>query len=280
MSKEVKGLTSSVVSKEQLLVKVKKAVKRLPVSTCFVAGVTKVKSFEGKHQMMLEIVQSKDLRAKGGKKRKENMTAAFVSGDSRFSTDGDRTVRIWKLLNVEGYEKSFPQLAEQLSGEELHDQVGDLVKTETREDVLCILTPFNKMTTPSGRTVKPTLSVVQYSDPEHLPTAVSKILAIDEEDRSMAQEKSLEGFMMYSGIGEARERLVDEDGNQVYEIIDITYVELIEGTEEYEAEENTIIVKQPLSVYQAGIKEKKSNPEKKSAKSPKENMEQLSDLID
>jgi hypothetical protein len=278
----VVAFTSSVITKDVLLQKVKASVAMLPTGTCFVAGVTKVKDFEGKHQMMLEIVQAKDLRVKDGIKRKENMTGGFMLGDSRFSVEGDRTVRVWMLLTVQGYVKTFPQLNSQLNGTELYNRVGGLIKTATSEEVLCILTAFDEMITPSGLTVKPSLCVTQYSDPMHLPAAISKILNIEASLRSTQQEKSLEGMMMYTGSGDKRERLVDEYGNQVYEMIELTYVDQIGVTDKnlpiYEVEPNKIIVKQPFSVYEAGIKSIQEN--KPAANfNIKEGMGQLTDLI-
>lgn len=96
----------------------------------------------------------------------------------------------------------------------------------------------------NGEEEIPTIAVKQYSIEAGLPKSISKILAIEEEERTEAQIAELKSITMVTT--EDREPLVDEFGNQVYEINTFTYGE----------DEDIYIDKTTLSAFEA----KKANP--------------------
>lgn len=223
-------IITKVVTRETLKTNVQKAMTKVPEGTMFVAGVRKIKDYAGTHQMMLEVVQLKDLKAAG---RKESIVSNLNTGDTRFSASL-RTIRVWLKMTIEGYEKTFPQLAEQISGEELHKQVGTLGE----DDVLSIFTLFDKIALLDGSLVRPTIAVKQYSDRHatDFPSRIAKILDTVEKDRTPRQDEDLKGLTMRS---KDQELLVDGFGNQVYELTELTYGE----------EDNRTVSKMPVSEY-------------------------------
>lgn len=206
-------MTTIVVSREKLQDKISKAVEILPIGTCFVSGISKVKGLDGKHQMMINIVQSKNLKTNENKEYIENR---ITLGDISFKGNS-RTVEVWMLLTIEGYEKTFPQLSSKISGKDLYGLVAKLKS----EEVLLLLLPFNQMTRPSGKICIPTLEVKQYSNEDNplFPQELAKILAKKEDERTTRQVEKLKSARMKTKEGEL---LVDQYGRQVYELIELT----------------------------------------------------------
>lgn len=226
-------LKTAVAKREALKKNVNKAMTIVPTDTIFVAGIRKIKDFEGTHQMMLEVVQLKNLKVPNAK---ENPLIRI----NKFTVN-TRTIRVWLKMTTEGYEKMFPQFAGQISGLELHKQVGELKDDE----VLSIFTPFNKITLPDGSEQIPTISVKQYSNSDitKLPNRIAKILNTLPENRTTKQDEDLKGLSM---MNEGGERLVDEFGYQIYEMNEFTYGD----------DENILIYSMPISEFNKRVKQK------------------------
>jgi hypothetical protein len=164
--------------------------------------------------MMMNIVQSKNLNYNKG-----YIENGMTSGDISFKGNV-RTVEVWMRLTIEGYERTFAQLAAEKSGKDLYALVGELKS----EEVLLMLMPFDQVTLPSGNIDFPTLEVKQYSNKDNLlfPLRLAKILAKKEEERTAREVENLKSATMQTQGGEL---LVDQYGRQVYEVIKLTHGE-------------------------------------------------------
>lgn len=232
------AIEPKVITREVLKDKVKEAVALPNVKngTVFIAGVTKVKDHNGVHQMMLEVVQKKQLNATA----KVNILAALNAGDDRFRANA-RTLRVWLKITEKGFDDIFNSV--NITGKELHEKTKDLQKGEVLMTFARI--PFINV---EGEEQIPTIAVKQYSAENGLPNSIQKVLDIAEEERSEDQDAFLKGLEMRTNDDEA---LVDEYGNQVYEMNSLTYGE----------EENILIRKMPISEYLKAQKDnKKRNP--------------------
>lgn len=222
-------MKTSIVSKETLEKKVQQALEIISVGTIFISGIQKIKVGEVTHQMIVEILQLKDLD---------------VARDSSLS-EYERCVRVSLRMTKEGYEITFPQVVNHISGEELYKRVGQLQD----EMVLSIFTAFNeiRLKNETLSLVKPTIAVRQYSDrrDSNFPPRIAAILDINEVDRTEKQCEELKATLMKSKDGE---RLVDVFGRQVYEITKFTY-----------EEDDIIISKMPLSQHSTYIFNMKSS---------------------
>jgi hypothetical protein len=186
----------------------------------FIAGVTKGKDYNGKPRMILEIVQSKKQVAN--------------SEDSKFKST--KPVRVWFKATKEGFDYLFHSLTvrdkNRLTGAELQEKTAKLQGKE-------ILGVFTKIKTINveGEEEIPTISVKQYSAEAGLPKKISDILNTEEDERTEAQIADLKLMTMVT-IDE-QETLVDEYGNQVYEINTFTYGD----------DEDIYLKKMPISEY-------------------------------
>ncbi len=232
---------TAVVSRESLKTSVQKAMTLVPTGTIFVAGVGKIKDYQGTHQMRLEIVQLKNLKVPD---TKGNLLDTLDIRNNKFTVN-NRAIRVWLKKTIEGYEKMFPQLAEQISGLELHKQVGELKDDE----VLSIFSPFNKIKLSDGSEQIPTISVRQYanSDISKLPYRIANILNTLPENRTTKQDEDLKRLSKMSKRGE---KLVDEYGSQIYEINEFTYGD----------DENILIYSMPISEFNKRVKQKSTKP--------------------
>lgn len=191
----------------------------------FIAGVTKVKDYKGTHQMMLEIVQKKNLR--GGK---TNLLQVLNLGDDRFrASSGSR--RVWLKITEKGFDSIFAPISDKVTGAELVEKSGALVGKE----ILGVFTRVNEISV-DGEIERPTISVKQYSAENGLPSRIQKIMDMDPDTRSEADDAELENLAMQTAEGEP---LVDAHGNQVFEINEFTYGEDV----------NVIIAKMPLNEW-------------------------------
>ena len=191
----------------------------------FIAGVTKVKDYNGEHQMMLEIVQSKNLRGS-----KPSVLQALNIGDDRFKANS-RALRVWLKMTQKGFDSVFAPMKDKITGKELYEKTATLQPKE----ILGVFSRVLKIEI-EGEEVRPTISVKQFSAHLGLPERVKKILAVDVEERSDAQIADLEGLAMRTNDGEA---LVDQYGNQIYEINELTFGE----------DDNTLIAKMTESDF-------------------------------
>jgi len=250
VTKKANKITAKVVSRETLKERVKDAIAmpEIKSGTVFIAGVTKAKDHKGQHQMMLEVVQKKQLNAQS----KVNLLSALNAGDDRFRAN-TRTLRVWLKITQAGFDAIFAGIG--ITGAEIQEKTANLTREET-------LMTFARVRTilVEGEEEIPTISVKQYSAENGLPNRIQKILDIDESDRSEDQDAELKGLAMRLND----EPLVDEFGNQVYELNELTYGD----------EENILIKKMPLSEY------KKSKGQAKSKVNSDSIPEGFKDLVD
>ena len=238
-------MDTQIISREQLKETVNEALALPTVKSgdLFIAGVTKAKDHDGKHQMILEIVQSKK---KSG--QKANLLQLANLGDSRFKPS-TRALRVWVKITPEGFDYLFHSLTVRaknpLTGAELQEKTAKLQGKE-------ILGVFSRIKTINveGEEEVPTISVKQYSLEAGLPKRISAILNTEEEERTEAQVADLKSMTMVTT--DEQEALVDEHGNQVYEINAFTYGE----------DEDVIIPKMTISAFEA----KKAAPVKAEVK--------------
>jgi hypothetical protein len=247
-----KKIATKVISRETLKEKVREAVAHPDVKagTVFIAGVTKARDYNGTHQMMLEVVQKKQLN----QAQKINLLSALNAGDDRFRANS-RTLRVWLKITPAGFNNIFASMG--ITGEDIQEKTKDLKKDQ-------VLMTFARVRTINveGEEEIPTISVKQYSAEGGLPNRIQKILDIEEEDRTEDQDADLKGLSMRTNDDEP---LVDEFGNQVYELNELTYGE----------EENVLIRKMPLSEYK-----KIKKTVKKSVETKDEIKDEIAGLVD
>lgn len=247
-------MKTTVVSREELKDAVNQALALPTVKSgdLFIAGVTKAKNYNGQHQMILEIVQSKKNQS-----RKVNLVALANLGDSRFKPSA-RALRVWVKITPEGFDYLFHSLTvrpgNELTGAELQEKTASLQNKE----ILAVFTKIKSIMV-EGEEEIPTISVKQYSLEAGLPKRISDILNTEEDERTEAQVADLESMTMVTT--EDKEALVDEFGNQVYEINAFTYGE----------DEDIYIPKMTISAFEA----KEAKPR---VVAPKSNI--LADLIE
>jgi hypothetical protein len=227
-TKEKKAATkipAKVIKRETLKEKVKEAIAdvRVKAGTLFIAGVTKAREHNGTHQMMLEVVQKKQLNPTG----KTNLLSLANLGDDRFRAN-TRTVRVWIKITAAGFDHLFENIG--ITGAEIQEKTAPLKKDETLMTFARV-----KSIMVEGVEETPTISIKQYSAENGLPNRIQKILDIEESERTEEQDADLAGLAMMLND----EPLVDEFGNQVYELNELTYGE----------EDNILIKKMPLSEY-------------------------------
>lgn len=229
-------MNTEIVSREELKALVSEVLESPKVKNgdLFIAGVTKVKEHNGEHQMMLEIVQSKNLR--GGK---PSVLQLLNAGDDRFKANS-RSVRVWLKITKKGFDNVFAPMKDKLTGQELHE----LTKELQPKQVLAVFTRVLAIEV-EGEEVRPTIAVRQYSAEHGLPERIKKILAVASEERSDAQVADLDSLAKMTKEGEA---LVDHYGNQVYEINELTFGE----------DENVLIPMLTESAYIEASKKAKS----------------------
>lgn len=231
VEKKATKITPKVISRETLKEKVKEAIAHPEVKagTVFIAGVTKARDYNGVHQMMLEFVQKKQLNQSA----KVNILSALNAGDDRFKAN-TRTLRVWLKITAKGFDNIFKEIG--ITGEEIQEKTKDLKKDQT-------LMTFARVRSINveGENEVPTISVKQYSAENGLPNRIQKILDVEEEDRTEDQDAELKGLAMRTNDDEP---LVDEFGNQVYELNELTYGD----------DENILIRKMPLSEYKKAHK--------------------------
>ena len=240
-----------VAKKEVLKDLVAKTVKepKIAVGSLFLAGVSRAKDYKGKAQMMLEIVQKKNLRS--GSNNRVNLMALANAGDDRFNS-GIRAVRVWMKVTAEGFNNLFPEFS--VKGEEIEKLVQTLAKDET---VMIFGEKIKAINIGEEKPVVPYIRVVQFSEGTNdgLPEKLLDILEKDESQVTEDEAAYVNGLRMQTSGGEA---IVDDFGNQVYETTMLSYGE----------EDNIIIPKQLLSDFEA----KKAKAERNQKKEGIENM--------
>lgn len=252
-------MNTQVITREQLKETVNEALALPTVKSgdLFIAGVTKAKDYNGKHQMILEIVQSR--------KQVSNIE------DSRYKPS-TRALRVWVKITPEGFDYLFHSLTirdkNPLTGAELQEKT----KTLQGKEILGVFTKIKTINI-EGQEEIPTISVKQYSAKAGLPKRISDILNIEEDKRTEAQISDLKSMMITT---ENEEALVDEYGNQVYEINIFTYGD----------DEDIYLKKIPISEYYNYVFDMKStlNDKKQSSicksLSKNESFEWTSELIE
>ena len=197
----------------------------------FIVGVTKAKKHNGEHQMILEIVQKKNIISE-----KSTALSVLKVEDDRFNKNA-RDYKVWLKITKKGFDSVFTSLVNhsnpdrKLTGDELHGKTASLKPKE----VLLVLSKIKSVTI-EGEEVRPTINVKQYSSEFGLAKQIQIILDIEPDDRSEQQDLVLETLSMKTAEGEP---FVDRYGNQVYEVNEFSFGE----------DENTIISKMPISKY-------------------------------
>jgi hypothetical protein len=131
--------------------------------------------------------------------------------------------------NLAGYE---------LSGSELYEKTKNINNNE-------ILTVFAKIKTimVDGEIEIPTISIKQYSIKNGLHKNIKKILDIDEVNRTASQIEELNSMIL---VNKERDCMVDEYGNQVYQLREFTYSD---KELKYNDIEGVYLKKIPISEY-------------------------------
>jgi len=215
-------MDTQVISREELKETINQALSLPTVKSgdLFIAGVIKAKDYNGKHQMILEIVQSK--------KQIANIE------DSRFKSTSPK--RVWVKITPEGFDYLFHSLTVRaknpLTGAELQEKT----KTLQGKEILGVFSRIKTINV-EGQEEIPTISVKQYSLEAGLPKRISDILNIEEDERTETQIADLKSMAMVST--DEQEDLVDECRNQVYEINTFTYGD----------DEDIYLKKMPISEY-------------------------------
>lgn len=216
-------MKTTVVSREELKEAVNQALALPTVKSgeLFIAGVSKAKDHKGAHQMIMEIVQSNIL--------------ADNTVDSRHERN-TRASRVWVKITPEGFDYLFHSLTvrkgNELTGAELQEKTAGLKNKE----ILAVFTKIKSIMV-EGEEETPTISVKQYSAEAGFPKKISDILNTEENERTEAQIADLKLMTMVTT--DEQETLVDEFGNQVYEINTFTYGD----------DEDIYLKKMPLSEY-------------------------------
>jgi hypothetical protein len=240
-----------VAKKEVLKDLVAKTVKepKIAVGSLFLAGVSRAKDYKGRAQMMLEIVQKKNLRSGSSK---VNIMALANIGDERFNS-GVRAVRVWLKVTAEGFDTLFPEFS--VKGAAIEELVQKLAKDET---VMIFGEKIKAINIGEETPAVPYVRVVQFSEGTNdgLPEKLTDILEKDENAVTEEEAAYVNGLRMQTAEGVA---IVDDFGNQVYETTMLSYGE----------EDNIIISKQLLTDFEA----KKARAEKAKSK------EDVNDLI-
>jgi hypothetical protein len=228
-------MKTAVVSREELKDAVNEALALPTVKSgdLFIAGVTKAKDHNGQHQMILEIVQSKKQVG-----RKVNLLQVLNMGDSRFKPS-TRALRVWYKITPEGFDHLFHALTVKTAGTELTGaELQKKTATLKGKEILAIFTKIKSITV-DGEEEIPTISIKQYSSEGGLPKRIQTILDIEEDERTESQIADLKSMSMVTT--EDEDPLVDENGDQVYEINEFTYGE----------DEDILIPKMTLSTFNA-----------------------------
>jgi hypothetical protein len=203
-----------VVKRATLKEKIKEAIAHpdVKVGTVFIAGVTIEKHFNRVPQMIMELVQKRQLN----------------TGDDKFrgKTIG---LHVWMKITPAGFNAIFTGIG--ITGKEIQEKTAELTREQT-------LMTFAKVRTilVEGEEEVPTISVKQYSAENGLPNRIQKILDIEESERSADLDADLKRFEMRTNEDEP---LVDEFGNQVYQFNELTYGD----------DDHIFIKKFPLSEY-------------------------------
>lgn len=207
-TKQHTKITTKIVTKEVLKKKVEEAIAHPDIKskTVFIAGVSRTKDYNGAHQMILQVVQKK-----------------------QFYKANIRALHVWLKITPKGFNSVFRGLG--ITGKQIQKLTEDLKK----EQALMIFARVRTINVEGDEEV-PTISVKQYSAENGLPNRIQKILDIEEDERTEEQDNELKSLAMRTNEDEP---LVDEFGNQVYELNELTYGD----------DDDHFIKKMPLNEY-------------------------------
>lgn len=213
-TKQQVKIPAKVILRTTLKEKIKEAIAdpRVKAGTLFIAGITKEKDKNGIHQIMMEVVQKIQLNTREDK-FKTNPIALYV----------------WIKITAPGFDSLFKNIG--ITGKEIQEKSVTL----TKEQSLMLFARVKTILVDDEEEV-PAISIKQYSAENGLPNRIQKILDLEESERSEDQNTELKKYAMRTNEGEP---LVDDFGNQVYQLNELTYGDA----------DHIFIKKMPLSEY-------------------------------